>query len=183
MLSEMEPLYRNYDVLITAGSGAAPRFDRFSVLNAWIKPNIYNVFNVTGGPCISVCVGFTRDGLPLSMQLAGCPFDDQTVLRAAHAYEHATAWRQSRPKLAPNAPRVEVTVPPALSGNAVDDTARRIAEHHARRAGLQLSETQFAMLCEVAPYALAVARRIRRDHPHSIEPASAFRLNANQDRL
>lgn len=178
MLAEMEPLYRKYDVLVTAGSGAAPRFDRFSVLNAWIKPNIYHVFSVTGGPCIAICNGFTRDSLPLSMQIAGRPFDDQTVLRAAYAYEQATAWRQSRPTLTANAPRVDVTAPPVLSGNAVDATTRRIANQHARRAGLKLNDMQFAVLCDMAPYPLAIAQRIRRDRPRSLEPASVFRLGA-----
>lgn len=179
MLMEIAPLYQKYDVLITAGSGAAPRFDRFSMLNAWIKPNIYNVFNVTGGPCIAICTGFTGGGLPLSMQIAGRPFDDETVLRAAHAYERATAWRKSRPALTPNAPRVEVTVPPPQLSNAADEATRRIADQCARRAGLKLNEMQFAMLCELAPYALALAQRIRRDHPYSLEPASAFRLRQN----
>lgn len=165
-------------VLVIAGSGAAPRFDRFSVLNSWIKRNIYHVFSVTGGPCISICNGFTRDGLPLSMQIGGRPFDDQTVLRAAYAYEQATAWRQSRPELTANAPRVDVTTPPVLSGNAVDESTRQIAAQHARRAGLKLNDMQFAVLCDVAPYPLAIAQRIRRDRPRSLEPASAFRLDA-----
>jgi aspartyl-tRNA(Asn)/glutamyl-tRNA(Gln) amidotransferase subunit A len=134
MLAEMEPLYRKHDVLVTSGSGPAPRFDQFSVLNSWIRPNIYNVFNVTGGPCIAVCIGFTPGGLPLSMQVGGRPFDDATVLRAAYAYEQATGWRRSRPKLAPHAPRVEVSVPPVLSGKAVDEATCRIAEQHARHA-------------------------------------------------
>ncbi|MGH8635209.1 MAG: amidase [Burkholderiales bacterium] len=178
MQAEMAPLYRNFDVLVTSGSGPAPRFDQFSVLNAWIRPNVYNVFNVTGGPCIAVCIGFTRDGLPLSMQVGGRPFDDPAVLRAAYAYEQATDWRRSRPKMTPHATRVEVSVPPVLSGKGVDENTRRIAEQNARRAGLKLNDMHLAMLCDVAPYALAMAQRIRRDRPRSLEPSSAFRLDA-----
>jgi aspartyl-tRNA(Asn)/glutamyl-tRNA(Gln) amidotransferase subunit A len=37
--------------------------------------------------------------LPLAFQLAGKPFDELTVLRAAHAYEKATSWRSVRPHL------------------------------------------------------------------------------------
>ena len=48
ILAEMEPLYRKYDVLVTASSGPAPRFDRYSILNAWVGPNIHTVFSVTG---------------------------------------------------------------------------------------------------------------------------------------
>ena len=45
-----------------------------------------------------------RDGLPLSMQISGRPFDDARVLRAGHAFERATglnraaAYVDSRPK-------------------------------------------------------------------------------------
>jgi aspartyl-tRNA(Asn)/glutamyl-tRNA(Gln) amidotransferase subunit A len=48
-------------------------------------------------------MGFTPAGLPLSLQLVGRPFDEATVLRAAHAYETATNWRTRRPSLDPGA--------------------------------------------------------------------------------
>jgi aspartyl-tRNA(Asn)/glutamyl-tRNA(Gln) amidotransferase subunit A len=57
-------------------------------------------FNVTGSPAMSVCCGYTPNGLPLAFQLVGRPFDEATVLRAAHAYERATPWRSIRPTLA-----------------------------------------------------------------------------------
>jgi aspartyl-tRNA(Asn)/glutamyl-tRNA(Gln) amidotransferase subunit A len=37
------------------------------------------------------------------LQLVGRPFDEATVLRAAHAYETATNWRSRRPSLDPTA--------------------------------------------------------------------------------
>ena len=55
---------------------------------------------MTGQPAMSVCTGFGEGGLPVSMQLIGRPFEDATVLRAAHTYERATAWRDRRPALA-----------------------------------------------------------------------------------
>lgn len=54
-------------------------------------------FNMVGAPALSVCAGFTGDGLPLSIQIAGRPFEDATVLRVGHAYERATPWRERRP--------------------------------------------------------------------------------------
>ena len=54
-------------------------------------------FNVSGLPALALPCGFTRDGLPISLQLAGRPFDEATVLRAGHAYEHATEWHRRRP--------------------------------------------------------------------------------------
>ena len=54
-------------------------------------------YNITGLPAISVPCGFSDAGLPFGLQLAGRPFDEVTVLRAAHAYEQATDWHYRRP--------------------------------------------------------------------------------------
>ncbi|MBX6375497.1 MAG: hypothetical protein IRZ13_14855, partial [Acetobacteraceae bacterium] len=47
-----------------------------------------------------VGAGFGEGGLPVGVQIVGRPFEDATVLRAAHAFERATEWRQRRPALA-----------------------------------------------------------------------------------
>ena len=54
-------------------------------------------YNITGFPAISVPCGFSSEGLPIGLQLAGRPFDEETVLRAAHAYEQSTEWHKRRP--------------------------------------------------------------------------------------
>jgi aspartyl-tRNA(Asn)/glutamyl-tRNA(Gln) amidotransferase subunit A len=55
--------------------------------------------NLAGVPGISVNCGFTKGGLPIGLQLIGKPFDEETILRAAHAYEQATPWHARRPDL------------------------------------------------------------------------------------
>jgi aspartyl-tRNA(Asn)/glutamyl-tRNA(Gln) amidotransferase subunit A len=54
---------------------------------------------LAGVPAIAVPCGVDPAGLPLSLQLLGRPFEDATVLRAAHAYEQATEWHRRRPAL------------------------------------------------------------------------------------
>ena len=56
-------------------------------------------YNLTGFPAISVPCGFSESGLPMALQLAGRPFDELTVLRAAYAYEQATEWSGRRPPI------------------------------------------------------------------------------------
>jgi aspartyl-tRNA(Asn)/glutamyl-tRNA(Gln) amidotransferase subunit A len=56
-------------------------------------------YNITGFPAISIPCGFSDSGLPIGLQLAGRPFDEVTVLRAAHAYEQATEWHKRRPPI------------------------------------------------------------------------------------
>src|SRR6266567_542537 len=45
--------------------------------------------NVWGLPAISVPCGFTKQGLPIGLQIVGPPGGEAKVLRAAHAYEQA----------------------------------------------------------------------------------------------
>lgn len=56
-------------------------------------------FNVWGIPTISVPCGFTKDGLPIGLQLAAAPWRGIVLLQAAHAYEQATGWHKMRPQL------------------------------------------------------------------------------------
>ncbi len=54
-------------------------------------------FNALGWPAIVVPTGLTGDGLPLSTQLIGQPWDEATVLRAARAVERSGLWDGRRP--------------------------------------------------------------------------------------
>jgi aspartyl-tRNA(Asn)/glutamyl-tRNA(Gln) amidotransferase subunit A len=56
-------------------------------------------FNLTGQPAATVPCGFTRDGLPIGLQIIGKRLEDATVLRAAAAYEAAAPWADRRPPL------------------------------------------------------------------------------------
>lgn len=56
-------------------------------------------FNVTGNPALTLPAGFSRDGLPLGVQLAGRAFGEATVLRAAAALESDLQLLARRPDL------------------------------------------------------------------------------------
>lgn len=177
IIHESRRLYEKYDVLLTAGFGPAPRLDAHRTLNFWQRSNIFTPSNVTAGPALELCNGFSKTGLPLGMQVIGRPFDEPTVLRVGYAYEQATAWRANRPPLAPGAK------PPPLTpkGNEpqagdIDAKTRALALDMAARAGLRLNDYQQAILLEAAPYAMAMANRIRKDRNRFEEPALVFRF-------
>ena len=56
-------------------------------------------FGLANVPTLAVPAGFTKDGLPLSLQVAGRPFAEATVYRIGHAYERATIWHTRHPVL------------------------------------------------------------------------------------
>lgn len=60
--------------------------------------DIYTIsVNLAGLPAISLPCGFSKAGLPIGLQLIGRAFEEDTLLRAAHAYEQATQWHLKRP--------------------------------------------------------------------------------------
>jgi aspartyl-tRNA(Asn)/glutamyl-tRNA(Gln) amidotransferase subunit A len=66
-----------------AGMAALPRWTRWA--------------SFLGIPAVAVPCGFGEDGMPLSFQLAGRPFREDLLLRAAHAYQEATGWHRKVP--------------------------------------------------------------------------------------
>ena len=56
-------------------------------------------FNNYGIPSISVPCGFSREGLPIGLQISGRALGEVDVLALAHAYEQATDWHEPTPPL------------------------------------------------------------------------------------
>jgi len=56
-------------------------------------------WNLAGLPAISIPCGFDRQGLPIGLQIAAKPYDEISVIRAAHAYERAHDWKDRLPPL------------------------------------------------------------------------------------
>jgi aspartyl-tRNA(Asn)/glutamyl-tRNA(Gln) amidotransferase subunit A len=101
LCAEMAAATAGIDLVLTASQATeAGLIDSIPRWRLWGPPGFTNPANLTGTPAISSCSGFGEGGLPVSIQLIGKPFAETTVLRAAHAYEKATAWRQMRPALA-----------------------------------------------------------------------------------
>jgi len=173
MLSEMRDAFADCDVLVTPGAGPAPKLD--PGLAKWPSPNCFAPFALTGNPAVVVCTGFSRAGLPLSMQLVGRPFDDANVLAIAHAYEQTMSWSTRRAVVAPDA-RLAPIKPsaPAIAIETIDRKIVDLCARAAQSAGLRLADEHFALLCAAAPHLLAMIDRVRGSQEHKFEPANVF---------
>jgi amidase len=56
--------------------------------------------SATGNPAASVPAGFTSEGLPVGIQIAGRHHEDFAVLQLAHAFEEATGFSRKHPPVA-----------------------------------------------------------------------------------
>jgi aspartyl-tRNA(Asn)/glutamyl-tRNA(Gln) amidotransferase subunit A len=93
-------LFAGIDVAVTASSmDPACRIDDPKAIERTYGRQARAPFNLTGGPALSVPIGFAKAGLPLGMQIVGKPFSEALVYRVGHAYEQATEWVRSHPVL------------------------------------------------------------------------------------
>jgi amidase len=54
-------------------------------------------FNATGQPAVTLPAGFSKDGLPIGLQIVGRPNGEFDMLSLAASYETARPWKQLRP--------------------------------------------------------------------------------------
>ena len=77
----------------------APAFEGYDPISTARGKSFTAPFNVTGLPAISVPCGFTEDGLPIGMQIAGKPFDEPGVIQAAYTYQQYAGWHEVKPTI------------------------------------------------------------------------------------
>jgi aspartyl-tRNA(Asn)/glutamyl-tRNA(Gln) amidotransferase subunit A len=90
------------DLLITPTNATQPATVEQALADAGtppaggVAPTLRNTqpFDIYGLPTISVPCGFTRNGLPIGLQISGPRFGEPAVLALAQAYEQATDWHR-----------------------------------------------------------------------------------------
>jgi aspartyl-tRNA(Asn)/glutamyl-tRNA(Gln) amidotransferase subunit A len=127
LIAELAEVMQTVDVLIFPTARCPARPIGEDSMASGFQPFFNRVFNVTGNPALSICNGFSRTGLPLSLQIGGRPFEDALVLQVGHALERATGTRERRPPSGQHDDR-----PRALSHtDSIPDRRRRKRNGHA----------------------------------------------------
>lgn len=87
--------FEGVDVILTPVA-PTPAFKIGEKVNDPLQMYLSDIFtipvNLAGTCAMSVPAGFSTDGLPVGLQLIGKPFGEESILRAAHAFEQATGW-------------------------------------------------------------------------------------------
>jgi aspartyl-tRNA(Asn)/glutamyl-tRNA(Gln) amidotransferase subunit A len=102
ILRDFEAAFQEVDVLV-APTMPTPAFRIGEKVDDPLQMYLSDVFtvpvNLSGIPGISIPCGFTPAGLPIGLQIIGQPFDEETVLRAAYAFEQNTDYHRRKPPL------------------------------------------------------------------------------------
>ncbi len=96
---EYSEAFKKYDVLITPTSPTVAfklgeKVD--NLMQMYLNDVCTLTVNISGVPAISIPAGFANN-LPVGMQIIAKPFDEETILRIAFAYEQSTEWHTRKP--------------------------------------------------------------------------------------
>ncbi len=99
---DFDNVFKDFDCVITPTSPTAA-FKIGEKTNDPLKMYLSDIFtipaNLTGIPGISIPCGFTKDNLPIGLQILARPFDEEMLLRVAYTFEENTDFHKERPSL------------------------------------------------------------------------------------
>ena len=99
---DFDHAFKEFDCIVTPVSPSAA----FKIGEKTTDPlkmylsDIYTIsVNLAGIPGISIPCGFTKQGLPVGLQILAKPFAEEMLFRVAHYYEQNTEWHKIKPRL------------------------------------------------------------------------------------
>ena len=99
---DFDAVFKEVDVIVTPVT-PTPAFKLGEKIEDPLQMYLSDIYtisvNLAGLPAISVPCGFSHAGLPIGLQLIGRAFEEDTILRAAHAYEQSTQWHLKKPNV------------------------------------------------------------------------------------
>ncbi|MCP9455329.1 MAG: Asp-tRNA(Asn)/Glu-tRNA(Gln) amidotransferase subunit GatA [Nitrospira sp.] len=99
---DFETAFSEVDVIVTPAT-PTPAFKLGEKSDNPLQMYLSDIFtisvNLAGLPAIALPCGMSKTGLPIGMQVIGRPFEEETILQVAHAYEHTTQWHLKKPPI------------------------------------------------------------------------------------
>ncbi|MFA5388939.1 MAG: Asp-tRNA(Asn)/Glu-tRNA(Gln) amidotransferase subunit GatA [Candidatus Omnitrophota bacterium] len=98
---DFDEAFRKFDAIVTPTS-PTPAFKIGEKISDPLTMYLSDIFtisaNLAGIPGISIPCGFTKNNLPIGLQILGKPFDEEMILRVAYNYEQNTDWHNRKPE-------------------------------------------------------------------------------------
>ena len=96
-----EHFFETYDLLILPTTPiTAPLIEGLDAVEQAGRLTRFTApFNLTGLPALSMPCGFTKNGLPIGLQIISRAWADAKVLNVGYAFEQATEWHKMKPKM------------------------------------------------------------------------------------
>ena len=86
--------FQNYDILLSpTATIIAPKLD----VTGFQADPLPFAFNLTWNPAASIPCGWSREGVPIGMQIVGRKLDEKTVFQVSQAFEEIAPWQDKRP--------------------------------------------------------------------------------------
>jgi aspartyl-tRNA(Asn)/glutamyl-tRNA(Gln) amidotransferase subunit A len=96
---DFEAAFKEVDLIVTPVT-PTPAFKVGEKSDDPLQMYLSDIFtisvNLAGLPAIAVPCGMSKTNLPIGLQIIGRAFEEDTMLRAAHAYEQSTQWHLKR---------------------------------------------------------------------------------------
>jgi aspartyl-tRNA(Asn)/glutamyl-tRNA(Gln) amidotransferase subunit A len=99
---DFEKAFEMVDIIVTPTT-PTPAFKIAEKTEDPLQMYLTDIFtislNLAGLPGVSIPCGLTAQNLPVGLQIIGKHFDEESILRAAYAYEQSTEWHMKKPNL------------------------------------------------------------------------------------
>ncbi len=100
--NDFDVVFKEFDFIV-APTSPTPAFKIGERAEDPLKMYLSDIYtisvNLAGIPAISIPCGFTKDGLPVGLQIMAKPFNEEMLFRLAHAFEQNTEWHKIKPRL------------------------------------------------------------------------------------
>ena len=100
--NDFDAVFRDFDCIVTPTSptSAFKIGERAADPLKMYLSDIYTIsVNLAGIPAISIPCGFTKEGLPIGLQIMAKPFNEEMLFKVAHAFEQNTEWHKIKPRI------------------------------------------------------------------------------------
>jgi aspartyl-tRNA(Asn)/glutamyl-tRNA(Gln) amidotransferase subunit A len=99
---DFDRAFEECDIILTP-TAPTPAFKIKEKIEDPISMYLSDIFtipaNLAGIPAISLPCGYSRNNLPIGLQLMAKPFNEELLIRSAFAYEQNAEWKKIKPSL------------------------------------------------------------------------------------